>query len=182
MAHVPPAASARLRLPVGMITLADPLEHARACLGERLPAIDGERVLSYRELADRCTRLAAGLAALGVEHGDRVALLAANGHRYLEAFFAVPAAGMVLVPLNTRLAQPELKHIVAHSGARVLITDRDPGELRSCVEHVITIEDDYEQLLSGAEARTVADVSADDVAAIFYTGGTTGLPKGVMLT
>src|SRR3954454_10579569 len=165
-----------------MISLAEPLDHARACFGDRVAVIDGARRLSYRDLADRCARLAGGLASFGFEHGDRVALLAANGHRYLEAFFAVPAAGLVLVPLNTRLAHPELAHIVAHSGARVLITDRDPGGLRSCVEQVITIDDDYERLLAGADTRTVANVSPDDVAAIFYTGGTTGLPKGVTLT
>src|SRR4051812_46637529 len=165
-----------------MITLADPLDHARACFGDRVAVIDGDRRLSYRELADRCTRLAAGLASLGVRHGDRVALLAANGHRYLEAFFGLPAAGLVLVPLNTRLAHGELAHIVAHSGARVLITDRDPGELRSCVEQVITIDDDYEPLLGAADDRVASEVSPDDIAAIFYTGGTTGLPKGVMLT
>src|SRR3954462_3945727 len=152
MAHAPAAASARLRVPDQMITLPDPLDHARACFGDRVAVIDGARRLSYRELADRCAGLAARLASLGVEHGDRIALLAANGHRYLEAFFAVPAAGMVLVPLNTRLAHPELAQIVAHSGARVLITDRDPGELRSCVQQVITIDHDYEPLLAGADA------------------------------
>src|SRR3954449_365423 len=141
MAHAPAAASARLRVPDQMITLADPLDHARACFGDRVAVIDGARRLSYRELADRCARLAAGLASFGVEHGDRVALLAANGHRYLEAFFAVPAAGIVLVPLNTRLATPEMAHIVRHSGSSVLITDRDPGELAALVERVVVIAD-----------------------------------------
>ncbi|MDP9463609.1 MAG: AMP-binding protein, partial [Actinomycetota bacterium] len=81
-----------------MITLADPIEHARSCFGDRIAVIDGARTIDYAELAGRCARLAAGLAALGVQRGDRVALLSANGHRYLEAFFGLPAAGMVLVP------------------------------------------------------------------------------------
>src|SRR3954451_2876685 len=174
MADVTAAAAAGLRVPVQMITLADPLDHARACFGDRVAVTDGDRRLSYRELADQCARLAAGLASLGVQHGDRVALLAANGHRYLEAFFGLPAAGMVLVPLNTRLAHAELAHIVAHSGARVLITDRDPGELASRVEQVIAIDDDYEPLLGAADGRVPSEVSPDDIAAIFYTGGTTG--------
>jgi len=166
-----------------MITLADPIEHARSCFGDRIAVIDGERTIDYTELGDRCAQLAAGLAALGVQRGDRVALLSANGHRYLEAFFGLPAAGMVLVPLNTRLAPVELAHIVQHSGARILITDRDPGVLRDLVDHVISIPSEYEQLLDSAGAAHLAvGVSPTDIAALFYTGGTTGLPKGVMLT
>jgi acyl-CoA synthetase (AMP-forming)/AMP-acid ligase II len=166
-----------------MMTLADPLEHARICFGDRLAVIDGDRTITYQELADRCARLAVALAELGVQRGDRVALLAANGHRYLEAFFGLPAAGIVLVPLNTRLAPAELAHIVQHSGARVLITDRDPVGLDMLVEHVITMPDDYERMLEAAEATpSLVRVGSDEVAALFYTGGTTGLPKGVMLT
>ena len=100
-----------------MITLAEPLAHARSCFPERIAVIDGGRSLTYAELAERCARLAGGLKALGVQRGDRVTLLAANGHRYLEAYFGLPAAGMVLVPLNTRLAPTELAHIVQHSAA-----------------------------------------------------------------
>ena len=166
-----------------MITLADPLEHARACFGERVAVIDGERTFTWHEVADRCGRLAAGLTALGVARRDRVALLAANGHRFMEAYFGLPAAGMVLVPLNTRLAQAELAHIVQHSGARVLITDRDAGPLGALVDHVIGTGDDYERLLAhSSPGPGSVDLSPTDVAALFYTGGTTGLPKGVMLT
>jgi long-chain acyl-CoA synthetase len=166
-----------------MMTLADPLEHARSCFPERTAVIDGDRHLTFAELADRCGRLVAGLTRLGVRRGDRVALLSANGHRYLEAFFGLPAAGIVLVPLNTRLAQAELAHILQHSGARVLITDRDAGPLEALVEHVVPIAVGYEQLIEDAVSVPAGvDVSADDVAALFYTGGTTGLPKGVMLT
>ena len=168
-----------------MITLADPIAHARKCFGDRTAVIDDERVINYSELAERCGRLAAGLATFGTRPGDRVALLSANGHRYLEAFCGLPASGIVLVPLNTRLAPNELAHIVQHSGSRVLISDRDPGELARVVEHVILIPDEYERLIGDASPEppgTGAGVSPDDVAALFYTGGTTGLPKGVMLT
>ncbi|MGZ4805419.1 MAG: class I adenylate-forming enzyme family protein [Ilumatobacteraceae bacterium] len=166
-----------------MITLADPLAHARTCFAERIAVIDGERSITYDELAERCARLAAGLSALGVGRGDRVALLAANGHRYLEAYFGLPAAGMVLVPLNTRLAPTELAHIVRHSGARVLITDRSADALVGLVDHVITIADGYERLIDEAHPQArVDDLAPSNVAALFYTGGTTGLPKGVMLT
>ena len=110
-------------------------------------------------------------------------MLSANGHRYLEAYFGLPAAGIVLVPLNTRLAPAELSHILQHCGARVLITDRDAGPLEQLVEHVVRVEAGYEQLLDEAAVVPEAEaVAADDIAALFYTGGTTGLPKGVMLT
>jgi acyl-CoA synthetase (AMP-forming)/AMP-acid ligase II len=165
-----------------MLTLADPLEYARTCFADRVAVIDGERTITYAELGQRCDRLAAGLAKLGVVHGDRVAMLSANSHSFLEAFFAVPAVGMVLVPLNTRLAQAELTHIVQHSGARVLLTDREPGDEANLVEHVINISDEYEQLLADATETFRAGVSPTDLAALFYTGGTTGAPKGVMLT
>ena len=168
-----------------MITLADPIAHARRCFGDRIAVIDGERVITHAELADRCERLAAGLMSLGVQPGDRVALLSANGHRYLEAFSGLPASGIVLVPLNTRLAPNELAHIVQHSGARVVLTDRHPGDLAALVEHVIRIPDEYDRLVgdaSPAPLDAAPRVSPDDIAALFYTGGTTGLPKGVMLT
>ena len=166
-----------------MITLADPLEHARCCFGARVAVIDGERSFTYAEFADRCTRLAAGLSALGIRPGDRVALLCANGHRFMEAYFGLPARRLVLVPLNTRLAPAELVHIVRHCGARVLITDRDAGVLGALVEHVIAIDQEYEQLLDGVSLQPpVVEVDPEDVAALFYTGGTTGSPKGVMLT
>lgn len=166
-----------------MITLADPLEHARACSGDRVAVIDGDRSISWSELADRCARFAGALRASGLEHGDRVALLAANGHRYVEAFFGAPAGGLVLVPLNTRLATAELAHILRHSGSRILITDRDPGELAKLVERVIRVPDEYDALVDTSRPFSLGSgVNSNDVATLFYTGGTTGLPKGVMLT
>jgi acyl-CoA synthetase (AMP-forming)/AMP-acid ligase II len=165
-----------------MLTLADPLEHARRIHAHRTAVIDGDRRLDYAELHERCARLASGLYALGVQPGDRVAWLSANSHRYLEAFFAIPAYGMLLVPLNTRLAIPELQAILENSGARVLITDRDPGALASCVERVLSLDGEYEDLLASSTPQAPPDVDENSVAALFYTGGTTGLPKGVMLT
>ena len=165
-----------------MLTLADPLEHARRIHADRIAVIDGARELSYAELYDRAHRLASGLRAIGVQPGERVALLSANSHRYLEAFCGLPAHGMILVPLNTRLAVPELEAILADCGARVLLSDRDPGALAARVGRVLSMPDDYEALLASTPAPKPPTVDENAIAALFYTGGTTGRSKGVMLS
>jgi long-chain acyl-CoA synthetase len=165
-----------------LLTLADPIEHARRQHATRVAIVDGAARFDYRDLYTRSLRLAGALARLGVCAGDRVALLAANGHRLIEALVALPAHGMVVVPLNTRLAEPELKAILADSGARILLTDRDPGGLRACVERVVSMPGDYEAMLGDAEATVPRCNDENALAALFYTGGTTGRPKGVMLT
>jgi acyl-CoA synthetase (AMP-forming)/AMP-acid ligase II len=170
-----------------MLTLADPLEHARRLYARRVAVVDGDVRLSYGELHERAQRLGVALRKLGLRAGDRVAFLSANSHRYLEAFFGVPMQGMILVPFNTRLAEAELVSIAAHAGVRVLFCDRDPGTLARGVERVIELGAEYERLLSGVSDGERAELAAprldeNAVAALFYTGGTTGLPKGVMLT
>jgi long-chain acyl-CoA synthetase len=165
-----------------VLTLADPLEHARRVHASKVAVIDGDTRFDYAELHDRCARLATGLAGLGIEPGDRVALLAANSHRYLEAFCGAPAFGFVIVPLNTRLSEHELRAILQDAEARVLLTDRDPGSLRTCVEHVVSIPDGYEKLLAAPAPPPPPAGDETAIAALFYTGGTTGKPKGVMLT
>ncbi|MGH7438860.1 MAG: AMP-binding protein [Polyangiaceae bacterium] len=165
-----------------MLTLADPLEHARRLHARRTAIFDGDGRFDYATFAERCARLAAGLRSLGVERGDRVAILAANGHRYVEAFFGVPAWGAVLVPLNTRLAEPELEAILRDSAARVLLTDRDPGRLAHVVKRVVRIPDEYEALLAAPPLPRDEGLRETALAALFYTGGTSGRPKGVMLT
>jgi long-chain acyl-CoA synthetase len=145
--------------------------------------VDGALRLTYRELYERSQRLGQAMRQLGLAPGDRVAFLSANSHRYFEAFFGIPAQGLILVPLNTRLSVRELNAILVDSGARVLFTDRDAGELAAHVERVIALDVDYEPLLAAANADAAAvDLDENAVAALFYTGGTTGLPKGVMLT
>ena len=166
-----------------MNTFADPLNRAVRIARDGEAVVDGHRRLTYGELAARCRRLVGGLRASGLEPGDRVAILAANSHPYLEAYLGIPAGNLVIVPLNTRHAEPELDYALRDSGARVLITDRDPGALADAVERVVSIPDDYEALLAGAdEVELGADVSSETLAGLFYTGGTTGASKGVMLT
>ena len=166
-----------------MLTVADPIRTAVRLAPDKIGVIDGAATFTFQSLYDRCARLGGALAGLGLQQGDRVAILAGNGHRYIETYVGVPAAGFVVVPLNTRHAEPELLYALEDSGARVLITDRDPGGLASVVEHVVVIPDAYEDLLGGAlPVVPGAGVGEDDLAGLFYTGGTTGKSKGVMLS
>jgi long-chain acyl-CoA synthetase len=145
--------------------------------------VSGDVRLTYAETWSRCRRLAGALTQRGVQQGDRVAILALNSHQYLEIYMAVPASGRVVVPLNTRHAEPELRYALEDSGTRVLITDRDPGSLADTVECVIMLPDEYETLLATApEADLGVGMTEDTLAGLFYTGGTTGASKGVMLS
>ncbi len=166
-----------------MHTLADPLIRAIQVAGNRIAVISEGRQFTYREFMSRCQRLATVLKDLGAEPGDRVAVLAANTNHHLESYVAIPAAGFVIVPLNTRHAEPELKYALEDAGARILICDRDPGTLRELVDAVVVIPDEYDALLDAAdEAELGVGITEDTLAGLFYTGGTTGASKGVMLT
>ncbi len=166
-----------------MHTFADPLRRAVQIAPNKIAVIDEGHSFSFAELYARCCALVGALRVIGINRGDRVAILAGNSHRYLETYLGVPAGGFVVVPLNTRHAQPELKYALEDSGARVLITDRDPGALADVVEHIISIPEPYESLLADVTESTFGDEPVeDDLAGLFYTGGTTGLAKGVMLS
>ena len=166
-----------------MLTFQDPLRRAVQIAADRVALIDGDAQWTYAMFADRCRALAGGLAQLGVGRGDRVAILAANSHRYVESYVGIPASGRVIVPLNTRHAVSELRYALADSDAAVLLTDRDPTPFGDLVQHVVRLPHDYEALIErGASARQSDPVSENDLAGLFYTGGTTGGSKGVMLS
>jgi len=146
--------------------------------------VEGGRRFTYQEFGDRVERQAAALRQLGVQAGDRVAVLAPNGAMALEAHFAPMRIGAVLVMLNTRLAHAELEWILHHCGAKVLLVDPQLSPLvaRAGVPHVI---EDYEAFLSGATASACPPLPVTDenaCIAINYTSGTTGFPKGVMFS
>ncbi|MGB8652657.1 MAG: long-chain-fatty-acid--CoA ligase [Mycobacteriales bacterium] len=167
-----------------MHTFASPLQRACTVAPDRTAVVCGTTRLTYTQTRDRCERLVGALRGLRLSHGDRVAVVALNCHRYLELYLGVPAGGLVLVPLNTRHLEAELRYALTDSGTRVLVTDRDPGALAGVVERVVRLDTgEYDALLAAAEPAVLGDgVTEDDVAGLFYTGGTTGAAKGVMLT
>ncbi|WP_262698485.1 MULTISPECIES: o-succinylbenzoate--CoA ligase [Streptomyces] len=155
----------------------------------RTALIHGERSTDYRTLHTRTTRLAHALRARGIRRGDRIAHLGPNHPAYLETLFAAGLLGAVFVPLNTRLTGPEIAYQLADSGAKALIhgaaqaglvagLPADTG-VRTCIE----IGDAYERTLAAAPTEPIDEpVSPDDTCLIMYTSGTTGRPKGAMLT
>ena len=165
-----------------MHTFADPLKRAVQVAPDKVALIDGEARFTYRELQDRCARLVTGLYSLGLEKGDRVAIWSDNNHEYIETYVGVPAGGLIIVPLNTRHAEPELRYALEDSKTRVLITDRDASAMSDICEHIIQIGDEYEALLDAAPYALGENLTESDLAGLFYTGGTTGKSKGVMLS
>ncbi|HYO19962.1 MAG TPA: long-chain-fatty-acid--CoA ligase [Dermatophilaceae bacterium] len=170
---------------------------------DREAVVYGERRMTYTELSAEVTRVAHALRACGVTPGDRVAYLMPNIPEMLIANFAVPLAGGVLVAINTRLAPPEVKYILEHSGATVLVVD---AALHNLVDsgladlpellHVVTVVDPaggvepsptvpgfgYDELLAMGNDEPLPWTVEDErsTISINYTSGTTGRPKGVM--
>ncbi|GAB4432150.1 MAG: acyl-CoA synthetase [Chloroflexi bacterium OHK40] len=179
------------------------LQRSARVFPERSAVIYGARRFSYRELDERVRRLAAAMRSLGVGPGDRVAFLCPNIPPLLEAHFAAPLIGAVLVAINTRLNAGEVGYILDHSGAKLLFVDSELAHLAAphlgtvaTLQAAITIADaeagapgqrlegpEYEALLAASEPLgwdEAAPVRETDTISINYTSGTTGRPKGVM--
>ena len=118
--------------------------------------------INYRELWDRSARVAGGLRALGIARGDRVAVRLGNGLQWCIAFWGALMAGAIVVPVNTRFSEPEVEYVITDSGSRFVFL---PG-----------------QPLPDGAPFVVEGLTQPEVAAIFYTSGTTGFPKGAMTT
>jgi long-chain acyl-CoA synthetase len=163
---------------------------------DALATIFGERRRTWRQTQDRVARLAAGLVSLGLQRGDRVAPIALNSDRYIELYFAVWWAGGVIVPGNTRWALAEHIYALGDSGATILLVDRAFADLAGPIAEACDIRatlymDDgptpagvvsVEDLIERTPPMADACGQDDELAALFYTGGTTGRSKGVMLS
>jgi len=164
----------------------------RAALTPDRVAVDfGGRLIRYRELARAAARRAAGFAAAGLRPGDRVATLARNCPEQVEVFFACAAAGLVLVPLNWRLTAAELAYQLGDCDPAVLLTEQALGSLgkeaaaaagAACVVESLTRPAGRPADGTGVLPAPSASPSGDDPLLILYTSGTTGRPKGAVLT
>ena len=142
---------------------------------------------TYTELADRAAKLATGLAMLGLSPGDRVAIASKNRTEYVEAFYGIWWGGFAAVPANAKLHGAELGYILENSGARVCLVgpelaDAVESHRPASLEHLIEFGSDAYAELFGGAAVDLCDAGPDDLAWLFYTSGTTGRPKGAMLT
>lgn len=172
------------------------LRRAAAIFPDRTAVVHGNRgtACSYRVFEERVDRLASALRIAGLETGDRVAFLCPNIPAMLEAHFAVPAAGGILVAINTRLNAHEIGEILEHSGVRFLFVDAELQPVLAPLAlagiNVVRIDDSgadddpYEVFLATGSPAPGANLLTDEEAtiAINYTSGTTGRPKGVIYT
>lgn len=176
----------------------DILDHAVKLYPTKTALVDGDLELTYAQAHERVHRLASGLLSLGLKPGDLIAILANNSRRYWETYFVADIAGMPLAPLNIRLAANELEFILNDSDVKAILVGAEYLELyrqfhkkTPKIEHVVLLDDarvdgmvNYEELIAGSEplSTSVRSWDENEMLNLCYTGGTTGLPKGVMLS
>lgn len=165
--------------------------------GEKIGLIDGEKHFSYREINNRVNRLSNGLVGFGLEKGSRVAVMADNCHEFVEAYFAIAKAGLVIVPVSSRMTTAEVNYIIDHSDSVVMMYQEEfqyvvhkIKEDIPQVKYFLRIgkglgmgKDDYESFLQEStedEPKEQYLAKEGDMVMIMYTSGATGKPKGVM--
>lgn len=181
-----------------MYTLGDLPRNGAMFFPDNIAIVYENTRLTYREFNNRVNRFANALAALGYRKGDRLCVMADNCSKYLEVYFGAAKIGMCVTPINLRLGDQELAYIINHCEAILFVAGdgleervvKMKGEMKN-IREWITLDNpvegflDYEELLaraSGTEPdQDLHDVREEDLAVLMYTGGTTGLPKGVML-
>lgn len=165
---------------------------------DKIGIISGDREFTYAHFGGRCERLASALRKHGIQPGDRVAYLSFNTHQLLEGYYGVVLARAIVMPLNVRLSPLEIENILNHSGARILLFENDFVPLverlkPACrgIERFIALDEArngadlvYEELLDQGrpERSDVFDFDENAIAELFYTSGSTGVPKGVTLS
>ena len=185
------------------MTLADVLAESARLHGDETAVIYEDDTLSYGELADRVSRIASSLHSLGIEKGDHVAVWMPNNLEFLPIYFGIAAAGAVMVPMNTRYRTHEARYILSDSKAKAIFMVprflkmqydemlREVAPSLEHLEHAVILNQDadvgvpsmtYGVFLSAGRDAELPDVMDEDVSQILYTSGTTGKPKGVMLS
>ncbi|HKJ33167.1 MAG TPA: long-chain-fatty-acid--CoA ligase [Balneolales bacterium] len=163
---------------------------------QKTAVIEADVTINFSHLNQRINRLANAIIGLGIEKGDRIAVLSHNCHQYVEFYFAAAKAGTPIVPLNYRSNDKEISYILNDSEAKMLIFNAAYDSLVEQIKdktenlkHLISFNgiikgaSDYEEVLSKAsDIEPKVSLDEDDIAVLGYTGGTTGLPKGVMTT
>ncbi|HME03325.1 MAG TPA: AMP-binding protein, partial [Solirubrobacteraceae bacterium] len=181
-----------------MYTLADLPRKGAARHGDRIAVVFEDTRLTYGELNRRVNQAAHALSQLGLKPRERITILSDNSARYLEVYLAAAKLAASVTPLNTRLSDPELEHIVADSEAVAILVgdgyEQRATELLANVEGLrfgVSLDNEvdgftgYEPALAQApdhEPELADGPRQDELAVLMYTGGTTGLPKGVMLS
>jgi acyl-CoA synthetase (AMP-forming)/AMP-acid ligase II len=182
-------------LPADMNWFSVLAHHAARTPDQAMTVFEGSTT-TYRDMAVRSVALASGLSARGVGRGDVVGLVSFNCPEFLETIFAANYLGAIAMPINWRLAAPEVRYILEHSGARALVCDQalldlaiestkgmEEALVRACVTPTEAAGWTHlAELRQGPEKAPAVAVTADDIHRLMYTSGTTGRPKGVMLT
>jgi acyl-CoA synthetase (AMP-forming)/AMP-acid ligase II len=175
------------------LTVLDHIDRAELVYGDRIGVVDEPDqpaaswgTLTYARMAELARAQAAGLDALGIEVGERVAIVSHNSARLLTAFFGVSGSGRIVVPVNFRLSPAEIGYIVEHCGASMLLVDPELDDALAGIgpahRYVLGAESDAALYRFGVEPVPWAGIDEDATAAINYTSGTTARPKGVQLT
>jgi fatty-acyl-CoA synthase len=179
------------------LVLTDFLDRAVELYGSKIALIDDVKRLTYKQLNERVNQLSRGLEELGIRKGDKVAYLAPNTIEMLEGFYGVFQVGAIMTPLNTRLKSADYQFILTHSESKVLFVDEElyplvapilsevPG-LKHIIIHGKEVDgcrsyDDWRSQFSSDHFERV-ELQENDIASLLYTSGTTGDPKGVLLT
>jgi len=178
------------------MNVADIVKHTAAGLPDKAAVIFQDKPITYAELDRQIDQAAAGIASLGIRKGDRVGVLVQNVPHFIYAYLGIERAGGVMVPLNTMYTADEVSFILADAEARAVVVAepflRTVDGLRETLpmlEHVVVVGGGspigtmgWDQMIGRGQAAPTIAVETDDLAALPYTSGTTGRPKGAMLT
>jgi len=183
------------------LLITDLLRRALRQYGEKIAVVDEEKRFTYAQFGERVNRLSNGLLNLGIRKGERVAVIDINTHRLLEMYYGVPQIGAILLPINIRLTQKEISYVLKDSEATCLFLNEEMAQLldrdsvRSLKKFILlkdqeeqtapAIEgEDYEAFLAHSSPvfENEIRIEESDPAEMFYTSGTTGKPKGMLLT